>query len=54
MPKYAEAYFMRGKICFELKRYKEAIEDWEKANELKPDYATKTSQLIESAKKKLI
>jgi len=34
-----EAYYLRGCAKFNGKKYKEAIEDFEKATELKPDYA---------------
>ena len=34
-----EAYYLRGCAKFNGKKYKEAIGDFEKATELKPDYA---------------
>ncbi|HEX2984580.1 MAG TPA: tetratricopeptide repeat protein, partial [Ignavibacteriales bacterium] len=51
-PKEAKAYALRGFINYNLRRYKTAGSDWERAVELNPDFRERFDKLIAASRGK--
>ena len=52
-PDFADAYYQRGLVFYDLERYEESFKDLEKSVQLDSSYASKANTFIESEKKML-